>query len=258
MATLALILARAGSKGLPGKNARMIAGKPMLAWTIEHAAATPGIDHVALTTDGKELAHIGQKQGIDVVLRPGELASDTATVDAAARHALATIEQRDSVRFDTIVILYGNVPVRPANLTANALAKLRKTGCDSVQSVAPVGKNHPYWMKSLLGENCDKLEAYQPNDVYRRQDLPEVFSLDGGVIVVTRESLMTVEPGKPHAFLGSDRRAVITEPGAVVDIDTEMDLRIAEITLMHQQAKAADTPTQPATGATPSWLRRAS
>jgi len=75
---------------------------------------------------------------------------------------------------------------------------------------------HPYWMKKLGGPTGDELQMYEDNRVYRRQDLPPVYMLDGGIIAVTRRSLFTTVPGAPHAFLGRDRRAVVTQPGEVV------------------------------------------
>ncbi|MGB0767829.1 MAG: cytidylyltransferase domain-containing protein [Phycisphaeraceae bacterium] len=223
---LAVLLARAGSKGLPKKNEREIAGKPMLAWTIEHALRTPSIDRVLVTTDGDRLAEIAEGYGVEVVRRPTELADDAATVDAAVRHAVGQVVDLH----ERICILYGNVPVRPIDLADRALSKLEATRSDSVQSVCPVGKHHPYWMKTVDPETGE-LGMYTDNDVYRRQELPPVYMLDGGVIAVTRRSLFCVEAGRPHAFLGADRRAVVTDPGAVVDVDTAEDFKRAEAAL---------------------------
>jgi sialic acid synthase SpsE/CMP-N-acetylneuraminic acid synthetase len=234
MNTLCVILARAGSKGLPGKNETNVAGQPMLAWTIRNALAPLSvgeIDDIVLSTDGQTLADIGRWFKINVIERPDDLASDTATVDSAARHAVQTYEEEHGVAVDIVVILYANIPVRPADLITRAVAKLKETGADSVQSVAPVGKNHPYWMKKLGGEAGDSLEHYQPNNIYRRQELPPVYQLDGGIIAVTRDSLFTIVEGEPHAFLGKDRRAVVTEAGAVVDVDEAKDLALAEAVL---------------------------
>lgn len=228
---LALILARAGSKGLPNKNALPIGAKPMLAWTIEHALASQSIGRVVLTTDGPELAEIGRRYGVQVVLRPAELANDTATVDAAARHAIKALNETR----DHICILYGNVPVRPKALSDRALAMLAQTGADSVQSVCPVGKNHPYWMKTVDAATGE-LGMYVDNNTYRRQDLPPVYMLDGGVIAVTRKSLAVVVDGEPHAFLGSDRRAIVTQPGEVVDVDVQADFKHAEAALVERFA----------------------
>lgn len=235
MNILGVILARAGSKGLPDKNARIVAGKPMLAWTLEHALNARALDHIVLSTDGPTLMAIGRSYGIESIDRPAEFAHDTATVDSAARHAVETFEREHATPVDAAVILYGNIPVRPADLTDRAVAKLAETGCDSVQSVYPVGKNHPYWMKRLDGETGDELAMYQDNHIYRRQDLPPVYMLDGGIIAVRRESLFTIVDGQPHAFLGSDRRAIVTEPDAVMDVDSPLDLLVAEAILKQQR-----------------------
>ncbi|MEX0653837.1 MAG: acylneuraminate cytidylyltransferase family protein [Phycisphaeraceae bacterium] len=231
MTTLCIILARAGSKGLPNKNALPVAGRPMIVWTIEHALRSRAVRHTVVSTDGEALKAIAREHALHVVDRPAALAHDTATVDAAARHAVEAVEAERGAAYDAVVILYGNVPVRPVDLIDRAVLKLRDTGCDSVQSVCPVEKMHPYWMKRLAGEAGDMLEPYEANTVYRRQDLPPVYMLDGGVIAVTRASLFTVVEGEPHAFLGRDRRAVVTRPGEVVDVDSELDRKVAEVVL---------------------------
>lgn len=239
--TLAVVLARAGSKGLPSKNALPCAGRPMLAWTLEHALSSQRVGRVVLSTDGLALADIARSMSVEVIERPAALADDAATVDDAARHAVETMENGRGPFLDAVVILYGNVPVRPADLTDRALAKLAATGCDSVQSLSPVGKHHPWWMKRLGGEQGDALKPYHPNGVYRRQDLPPVYGLDGGVIAVTRESLFTVTPGQPHAFLGTDRRAVVcANEGEVIDVDTAIDLKLAEAVLSERSAAMRD------------------
>jgi sialic acid synthase SpsE/CMP-N-acetylneuraminic acid synthetase len=245
MKTLCIILARAGSKGLPAKNVALLLGRPLIAYTIEHARAASRVDRVAVSTDGPAIAAVARGMGAQVVARPPHLATDTATVDSAARHAVEWIELSSNVRFDAVVILYGNVPLRPGDLIDRAVAKLVDTGCDSVQSVSPVGKMHPFWMKTLGGEGRDVLEHYQPNSIYRRQDLPPVFMLDGGIIAVTRASLFSVIEGQPHAFLGADRRALVTQPGDVVDIDTPIDLALAEATLASRKGRASGSARRP-------------
>lgn len=130
-----------------------------------------------------------------------------------------------------MVILYGCVAIRPPDLIDRAIEKLNATQCDSVQSVYPVGKTHPYWMKRLVGHDGDQLEAYTPNTVYRRQELPPVYMLNSGVLAVSRKSLFTVDPAQPHAFLGTDRRAIVTGADEVVDIDDELDLALAQAIL---------------------------
>ncbi|MCA9285216.1 MAG: hypothetical protein KDA22_08390, partial [Phycisphaerales bacterium] len=128
-----------------------------------------------------------------------------------------------------IVVLYANVPVRPPGLIDRAVRLLRDSGADSVQSYASVGKHHPYWMVKL--DEQARVTPNVSNRVYRRQDLPPLFLPDGGVIAVTRESLFRIDPAEPHAFLGTDRRGVRTEPGDVVDVDDAADLAVAEVML---------------------------
>jgi CMP-N,N'-diacetyllegionaminic acid synthase len=227
---LIVVIARAGSKGLPNKAMALLDGRPLIAWTLEHARASTLASGIIVSSDSPEIRQVGQQMGVDVCDRPSALASDQATIDSAVRHAVETWETRHGRSAAQVVILYGNIPLRPMDLVDRALGKLDQTGCDSVQSVYPVGKTHPFWMKKLAGPSQDVLEMYQPNDVYRRQDLPPVYMLDGGIIALTRQSLFNFDPEgrEPHRFLGRDRRAIVTEPGDVVDVDTPLDLLLAE------------------------------
>lgn len=222
---LAVIIGRAGSKGLPGKNAKRIAGKPMICHTIDDALAAQSIGRVIVSTDGRAIATAAQSMDIEVVHRPAELATDTATVDAAVRHAVQTVNATEPI----IVILYANVPIRPDDLIDRAVRTLLDTGADSVQSYSQVGKHHPYWMVSLNDQG--RVSPHIPNTLYRRQDLPPLFLPDGGVIAVTRSSLFKVIGREPHAFLGSDRRGIISPPGSVIDVDSPLDFEIAKTIL---------------------------
>lgn len=227
-AALGVILGRAGSKGLPGKNSLTVAGRPMICHTIACAQAASGVERIVVSTDGPEIASAAAGMGIPVIDRPAELADDLATVDSAARHAVETIDADESI----IVILYANVPVRPPDLIDRAINKLVETGADSVQSYAEVGKHHPYWMVRL--DEAHQVSPHHPNTVYRRQDLPSLYLPDGGVIAVTRGSLFNVIEGEPHAFLGEDRRGIVSPPGSVVDIDQPADLAVAEAILLRR------------------------
>ncbi|MFM1823093.1 MAG: CMP-N,N-diacetyllegionaminic acid synthase [Planctomycetota bacterium] len=222
---LAVVIGRAGSRGLPRKNVLPVAGIPMIAHTIRFARATPEIARTIVSTDGEEIAAAARAEGAEVVLRPADLAGDAATVDSAVRHAV----EASGSRADIVVILYANVPVRPADLASRAIARLVATGCDSVQSFYRVGKVHPWWMSRMDDEG--RISQFVENRVHRRQDLPPLFMLDGGLIVVRRESLFTVREGEPHAFLGRDRRGVETAEGEVVDVDGAVDLAMAEAIL---------------------------
>ena len=239
MSTLAVIIARAGSKGLRNKSMQQVLGRPLVAWTIEHALGSRCVDEVVLTSDCPAVLAVGRRHGIHVYRRPPHRATDQATIDDGARHGVECREAEAGAACERVAILYGNIPVRPPDLTDRALARLAETGADSVQSVYPVGKMHPLWMKRLGGPHGDQLQMYEPNRIYRRQDLPPVYMLDAGVLAVTRRVLFDVDPAEPHAFLGRDRRAVVTAAGDVVDVDGDLDLALAEVILSRRSASAA-------------------
>jgi CMP-N-acetylneuraminic acid synthetase len=229
--TLGVIIARSGSKGLPGKHTRMLLGKPVIAYAIEAALKARTLDQVIVTSDDAEVCRIAREYGVWVVGRPDELANDTATVDAAARFAVDRAEELHGFNADAIALLYGNIPIRPDGLIDLAMKNLLTQGGDSVQSYSPVGKFHPDWMIRL---EDDKVVLNCKKAIYRRQDLTPMFIPNGAVIAVTRESLYR-QPAHAedfHCFLGTDRRGVVhPESDLIVDIDERRDLFIAEAIL---------------------------
>src|SRR5687768_18448392 len=133
MTTLAVILARAGSKGLPDKCVLPLCGRPVLAYTLIHAQQSKFVDDVVLTTDSSKAAAIAAGMGIYVVDRPAELATDTAVAQDTARHALQTYEAEIGQEGDVTVVRGGNVPIRADGLIDRCVEHLIRTGCDSVQ-----------------------------------------------------------------------------------------------------------------------------
>lgn len=245
--TLCIILARAGSKGVPGKNIAPLAGRPCIAWTIDFAQRSTSISNPArilLSTDDPHAARIGTDMGCTLIARPANLASDTAAIDDAARHAVTTYEAQIKRQWSgPIVILYANVPIRPADLLDHAVHTLTTTNCHSVQSFARVGKHHPWWTVRIDAHS--RLSPWEGDtlfhNTYRRQLLPPAYIPDGGIMALTRAALFhqiaDVPPG-PHAFLGADRRAITTNESDVIDIDTPLDLAVADA-ILRQRASAS-------------------
>ena len=217
-----------------------IAGKPCAQWTIEHLKASDRVSDLAVSSDSAHLLALASSLGAEPIERPPALASDAATVDDAARDALERWETKTGQRAERIVLLYANVPLRPPGLIDAAAALLESSGCDSVQSYAPVGKYHPWWTAVVDGETGDvrPWEGEVLNHgVYRRQDLPAAHIPDGGVIALSRAALrleVAGAPDGPHAFFGAERRGLINPEGAVVDIDSASDLALAESLLQER------------------------
>ncbi|MEZ6163706.1 MAG: acylneuraminate cytidylyltransferase family protein [Phycisphaerales bacterium] len=231
---IAIVLARGGSKGLPGKNTADVAGKACIAWTIEQALNAGSVGRVVVSSDDAQVLEIAREHGCEAIERPVELAHDTATIDDAARHAYEAVGSPDV----PVVILYANVPVRPESLIDDAVRVLAETGCDSVQSYARVGKHHPWWTVRVGDDG--QVRPWEGEVLYhncfRRQDLPPAMVPDGGVIALTPAALMrrVGAPDGPHCFLGNDRRGVITAEGDVIDIDSRIDLLVADAVLREQ------------------------
>jgi N,N'-diacetyllegionaminate synthase len=230
MTVLGVILARAGSKGLPDKCVRPLLGRPVIDYTFDHVKASRRLTASVLTTDSEPAKDIARRRGIEVIDRPAELAIDTATVDAAARNAVEAWELEHHQGVDIIVLLYGNIPVRAEGLIDRAVEHLHRTGADSVRSVAPVAKQHPDWVHRLDG---DRMTQFRVNSIYRRQDLEPLFYHNGAVAAMTRRALFGAlkTPNDFQSFLGGDRRAIVCDPEDAVDIDGPMDLAVAEAIL---------------------------
>lgn len=229
MRTMGIITARAGSRGVPGKNIRELRDKPVVAYTMEAALAANTIDRVVVTTNDSFVSTIAQEYDLAVIDRPDHLATDSARIDDALRHCCLEVSREYGFLADIIVLLYANIPVRADNIVDRVVHKIIESGADSVQSMAPVGKFHPYWLYKL---EKDRATVYIDNNVYRRQTLPPLYSIDGAAAAVTFKSLMdSAEESDPHAFWGTDRRAVLQETHDTVDIDSLRDFYLAEAIL---------------------------
>jgi N-acylneuraminate cytidylyltransferase len=227
---LAVIMARGGSVGLPGKALRPLLGRPVIAYTLDHVRESSLITRSVVSSDDPQILAAAREPGFELIERPARLASATSATDPVLRHAVRLLAERDGYRPAAVVMLYANVPVRANAMIDRCVRMLFDTGCDSVQTVAPVGKMHPYWMFDR--DDAGRIRKHVPNDVFRRQDLPPLFAPTGAVYVMKTDVLMAAEgSADPHAFLGVDRRGMVVAPEDSVDIDTTKDLFVAEAVL---------------------------
>jgi len=226
---IATICARGGSKALPGKNLRPLAGKPLIVHTIEHALACRGIDGVFVSTDDEQIAEVAQRAGAQVpYLRPAELATDEAPKLPAIGHLVAHLE-RSGMSVDTVVDLQPTSPLRRPEDIEAALALL--DDADLVVSVTEPSHNPYYTLAEADAEG--RLQLSKPAGFARRQDAPAVWGLNGSIYVWRRAALTkAIAEGfwsvraKPYAM--PRRRSV--------DIDDLEDFELAQWLLQRSDA----------------------
>jgi CMP-N-acetylneuraminic acid synthetase len=230
MQVLGVILARAGSVGLKNKHLLPLLGRSVIEYTFDHARASRLLTRVVVSTDCPQIRHLAEKAFFETVDRPAQLATSYSSVQDVMLHAMHAVEKRSSFRADALVVLYGNCPVRGADVIDRSIRKLKETKGDSVRTFCPVGKWHPAWMSRLDG---DQVSALHAGSIHRRQDLEPLFLHDGACVAVSRESMLRGEAHRddPHAFFGIDRRGILTEPGETVEVDQLRDLYWAEAVL---------------------------
>jgi CMP-N,N'-diacetyllegionaminic acid synthase len=224
---MAIIPARGGSKRVPRKNLALLAGKPLIAWTIEKSLRCQCIDRVIVSTEDAEIADISRKCGADVpFMRPTELSRDNTPDLPVCRHALEWMAEHENYHPDIIAWLRPTCPLRRVEDIRSAVEKLIETKADCVRSVSCV-KHHPYWMKRLKE---DRLIPFMDNknekEHYQRQLLPELYHLNGAVDVVWAENVL-----KEELLFAGDMRAYVMPPEFSEDIDTELDFAIVEAIL---------------------------
>lgn len=217
---LAIIPARGGSKGVPRKNIRDVAGKPLIAWTIEEAKKSEYIDRLVVSTDDQEIADVAAQWGGEVpFLRPAELAQDETPGIAPVIHMLTTSEYE----YDLVVLLQPTSPLRTTEDIDGAIALMVSRNANACVSVVAPDKS-PYWMYFV--DSTGHLVPLLEGDYARRQDIPPVYALNGAVYVAEVSWLL-----RKQSFVSDETVAYIMPKDRSIDIDTETDLAISNIIL---------------------------
>jgi len=216
---LAIIPARGGSKRLPRKNILDLAGKPLIAWTIESALGTKYIDRVVVSTDDQDIADVSIKYGADIpFIRPDELATDEATSIDVVLHLLKRLEMCNEY-YDYIILLQPTSPLRTTKNIDEAVELLQIKKKDAVISVCEV-EHSPLWCNTVpeSGDLSNFLEDSVLNQ--RSQDLDQYYRLNGAIYLCNTNRLKE----EKTFFFKSDCTAYIMANEQSVDIDSKMDL----------------------------------
>ena len=221
MKTLYVIPARGGSKGIPHKNIKPLAGKPLIGYSIDVARQLAADDDICLTTDDPDIAATAESMGLNVpFLRPASLATDTCGTYEVLIHALDFYRDR-GIDYDTLVLLQPTSPMRTADDVRAALA-LYSPDIDMVVTVKEAASN-PYY-NCYETDNDGFLHISKGDGGYtRRQDAPKVWEYNGAVYVINVESLRRM----PLSAFNRRRMSVMPAERSV-DLDTPVDWLIAE------------------------------
>lgn len=191
MKVLGLIPARGGSKGVPRKNIKLVAGKPLLQYTAEAALAAKLLSRVILSTEDEEIAEVGRRCGLEVpFLRPADLANDETPTLPVVQHAVSWLELRGE-RFDAICLLQPTNPLRGPKEIDACIELLDTADADSVVTVLPVPAEHnPHWVYFSDEQNLLRLSTGEVAPIARRQDLPRAFHREGSIYLTRRDVVM--------------------------------------------------------------------
>ena len=260
-----MIPARGGSKGIPRKNLAILAGRPLIAYTVDAARASSGLTRVMVSTEDDEIAGVTRRLGVEVpFLRPARLAADETPILDVLTDLVASLEQRERYRPDILVLLQPTSPFRRAGHIDAAIDLLRSSGADSVVTVVPVP--HQFTPSSLMQLQGDRLVPwtdgppkgghYDSGEVVsaflvrrsgseggsrtgtdapaptRRQDKPLLFARNGPAVLAVRTDVVT----GAKALYGADTRGLVMSREDSFDIDDRFDLGVAELLMASRPA----------------------
>lgn len=232
---LAVVPARGGSKGIPGKNLHPLGGRPLVAYTIEAALACRLVTDVVVSTDDPGIQRAALDLGAQApFLRPAGLSTDTALAIPTICHAVEKMESRRGRRYDYVAMLQPTTPFRSVEDLTEGLQRLIDRGADGVISVVPVGNWHPIKMKRMVDGWLIDNQVW-PVENPPRQSLPPVFMVNGALYATRRDVLM-----EQKTFRGERCVGLVMPESRSVNIDSEADLFLAE---HYWLPRLADTPT---------------
>ncbi|MEY0303585.1 acylneuraminate cytidylyltransferase family protein [Providencia manganoxydans] len=229
MKNFAFIFARGGSKGLPGKNIKLLAGKPLLQYSIDVALAAPSIEKVFVSTDDPAIAKIAVTSGAILIERPFDLATDTSPEWLSWRHAINWVFEHYGA-FDGFISLPATSPLRQVKDIEAAIEKRNRKQADICISITPANRS-PYFNMVKIEENgLVELVNKSQNEVARRQDAPELFDITTVVYATTPEFVLN-----NYGIFSGLVTSIEVPKERAVDIDDIYDFKLAEAIIKEQK-----------------------
>ncbi|MGK4569289.1 cytidylyltransferase domain-containing protein [Flavobacterium sp. 3HN19-14] len=223
MKILGIIPARGGSKGVPGKNIKLLGDKPLIAYTIEQALQSSLLAKVIVSTDDEKIMETVMQLGAEVPFkRPAELANDTASSIAVVQHAVDFLESEGDF-FDAICLLQPTSPFRENGFIDQAIEDFAQKNADALISVLPVPQElNPHWIFEKDASGFLNIATGEKEIITRRQDLPLAFFRDGAVYLTKIDAI------KAGSFYGKKLISIQSNPELYINIDTIDDWHEAE------------------------------
>lgn len=223
MRVLAIIPARGGSKGVPGKNIKLLGGKPLLQYTLESANESQLLTRVILSSEDASIIATAEALGLEVpFIRPANLATDQAKSIEVVQHAVQYLEEKDEF-FDAVCLLQPTSPFREKGFIDAAIEKFIQTGVDTLLSVLPVPHEYnPHWVFEENEAGHLKIATGENQIIARRQELPGAYYRDGSLYLTKMDYI------KQGTFYGAQLGFIISNPDFYVNIDTPTDWITAE------------------------------
>ena len=227
MKRLCTICARGGSKGVKGKNIRMLLGKPLITHSIEQARATRLFDLLAVSSDSDEILNVARQWGCDYLIkRPDELATDQAAKLPVIRHCVAEVERLAGLTFDTLVDLDATSPLRTPEDIVNAVKLLEESGAGNVITAMPARRSPYFNLVELDEHGIVHLSKPLQTTVVRRQDAPKCYDMNASIYVWQRLMLF-----KEATLFNLDTRLYEMPEERSIDIDSELDFDFVQFVM---------------------------
>lgn len=224
---IAIIPARGGSKGLPGKNIKNLCGKPLIAYTIEAALKSKGIERVIVTTDSEEIAEVAKKYGAEVpFLRPAELAGDTSSAIDVYLHAVSYLQEELGEKIDKFMVLLPTAPLRTTDNIEEAIKEFKEKKAKTLISVKEADTPISWYYQMDDKSRIKSLGLDKDKAVSNRQENRNYYIPNGAIYILDTELLK-----KERTYYCENTVAYIMDGKESVDIDNELDFMMAEVLL---------------------------
>lgn len=222
---LGAIFARGGSKGVPRKNIRKLAGKPLIAYSIEAGRAVSVIDKLIVSTDDEEIAEVAREYGAEApFIRPSELAQDDSPILPSWKHAIRAVQEQFNIKVDILVTIPVTSPLRNTEDVEDCIEMLLESDADIAMTMTEASRN-PYFNMVRLDEEGYIQPVIQTKlNITRRQQAPVVYDLTTVAYAAKASFVLSTD-----SLRKGRRKALLVPKERALDIDTEFDFKIAEL-----------------------------